>query len=97
MPSNLAQVTRRLANELQQAFTTGEEPPHLEDALCSYVTYFRERNIPAKQIVDTACVLIDRAKGDHMTTGAKPTPQQAERIASDVIDRCLANCMRIGD
>ena len=95
MPASLALVTRQLADQLKEAFSTGHEPRLLESAICAFVGYFRERDVPAKQIVDTACVLIDRAKSDRPTAGAGTTPAQVELLATEIIDRCLFNCMRL--
>lgn len=93
MTASLALVTRNLAGELQRTFAAGELSPKLDDALCAYVSYFRDRDIPARRIVDTACVLIDRAKSDRLSSDPAGT-DTAERIAAEVIDSCLANCMR---
>jgi hypothetical protein len=81
---------------LKLSFAAGAEPPMLEDALCAYVSYFRERDVPARRIVDTACVLVDRARSEAEASESQASPEQIERLASEFIDRCLERCMRVG-
>lgn len=68
----------------------------LEGALCAYVAYFRERDVPATRILDTACVLIDKARSEAGASEPRLLPDETERLASELIDRCLDTCMRGG-
>ena len=88
MSASLAEITAKLVEELHTALDRNDPSPGLDDALCSYVAYWRRMGASSTSIVDFTQRLIDRARDPKRPMNGG-SPREADAIVAEVLARCF--------
>lgn len=88
MSESLADITAKLVDELHTALDRNDPSPRLDDALCSYVAYWRRMGASSTSIVEFTQRLIDRARDPKLKLDAE-SAREGEAIVAEVLARCF--------
>lgn len=88
MPESLADITAKLVAELHTAFDRNDPSPRLDDALCSYVAYWRRMGASSTSIVEFTQRLIDRSRDPKRSVDTE-SARESEAIVAEVLARCF--------
>ena len=93
MSDTLADITARLVEELHGSLDRKAPGPSLDDALCTYVAYWRRMGASSSSIVAFTQRLADRARAKGGTGASKEDGREGDAVVAEVLARCftLAN------